>query len=1003
MKGVNESLGRLFFALTVFAAGMCNVARAQSTFPGLTNPNPIWGYADVHNHQFANLGFGGLFLWGEPFDPNGISTALAYCDFTTRYSIVSSSLGIPYLLIPPGAPLNVCAFGVCTPFPVHGPSHTFDLWGATQGEALRPVSGYPEFSGWPHWHTFDHQQVYMDWLYRAHQGGLQLMVIHGVNNALICETSDQIAGFGCDDMPAVDRQLQAAKDMETFIDSQSGGPGLGWYRIVYTPQDARTAIANGQLAVVLGIEVDNLFGCTVLGNCSPSDVSTNLKKYYDVGVRHLFPVHIFDNGFGGAAMYETYFDVGNLLVNGYLFNSFDCSGASDFWPNGLAVPGIAKANDYRFQTPFTAFTEGLAAAEATALLGLPFPPPVFPTPPQGECNARGLTPLGEYLIKQMMGLHMIIDIDHMSALMTNSVLDIAENNGKYPVVSGHTGFIDTSIGGKRAEGQKNEATMARLQGLGALVAPILHQGKTSEISAPPGGDPPNFQVSPCSESDWAWAQAYLYAVNAMGGAPVAYGSDFNGGAGEPAPRYGSEGCGGNGTEAGNQSSSQKLQYRFQLPGISGSFSQFQMSGIRTNDFNVEGLAHVGLVPDMIADLQANGQGLTNDQVTPLFHSAEAYIELWERVQSSQAFAPTISYTVTPQSNAAGWNNSNVTVTLNAAANPDGWGLTGMTYSATGAQVISSTTTTSNSTSLVVNTEGTTQINVYATDTVGNNSPTTTITLRLDKTPPVVNCASPDGLWHAADVSIPCTASDALSGLANPADASFGLVTNVPAGTETNNASTNSHTVLDVAGNSTTAGPIAGNMVDKKPPTITITSPSATNYTVNQAVAANYSCADGGSGVAQCAGPVPSGSNFDISVPGTHTFTVNAADKVGNASSQSVSYGVSYRICLLYDPTIAKQGGSTYPIKIQLCDANNANLSSSAVVVHAINVILVGPATALQVQSSGNANPDSNFRYDATLPGYIFNLSTVGLASGTYNVVFTAGNDPATHAVPFQVE
>ena len=44
-------------------------------------------------------------------------------------------------------------------------------------------------------------------------------------------------------------------------------------------------------------------------------------------------------------------------------------------------------------------------------------------------------------------------------------------------------------------------------------------------------------------------------------------------------------------------------------------------------------------------------------------------------------------------------------------------------------------------------------------------------------------------WHATDVSIACTAGDLASALANPADASFSLSTNVPAGTETPNAAT----------------------------------------------------------------------------------------------------------------------------------------------------------------------------------------------------------------------
>jgi hypothetical protein len=122
-------------------------------------------------------------------------------------------------------------------------------------------------------------------------------------------------------------------------------------------------------------------------------------------------------------------------------------------------------------------------------------------------------------------------------------------------------------------------------------------------------------------------------------------------------------------------------------------------------------------------------------------------------------------------------------------------------------------------------EGTTTISFHATDNVGNvESPDHTVTVKLDKTNPAVTCASPDGLWHATDVSIACTAGDTLSGLAVAGDASFSLSTSVAANTETNNASTNSRAVCDVAGNCATAGPFSGNMVDKKPPSITITAP-----------------------------------------------------------------------------------------------------------------------------------------------------------------------------------
>jgi hypothetical protein len=85
------------------------------------------------------------------------------------------------------------------------------------------------------------------------------------------------------------------------------------------------------------------------------------------------------------------------------------------------------------------------------------------------------------------------------------------------------------------------------------------------------------------------------------------------------------------------------------------------------------------------------------------------------------------------------------------------------------------------------------------------------------------------------------------------------------------------------------------VVDKTAPTISIGSPTDGEVlTVGQKVAASYSCADeaGGSGLATCAGPVPSGAFIDTSSPGSKTFTVSATDKAGNAASLTRTYTVA---------------------------------------------------------------------------------------------------------------
>src|SRR4051795_11284798 len=102
---------------------------------------------------------------------------------------------------------------------------------------------------------------------------------------------------------AVVRQILGAK-----------APAQGFYRIVFDGQQARQAVAQGKLAVMLGVEVDTPRGCRSDVDCSAQAASI-VQRYYDLGVRSVFPVHVIDNAFGGTALYSSLFEFNNYFIN----------------------------------------------------------------------------------------------------------------------------------------------------------------------------------------------------------------------------------------------------------------------------------------------------------------------------------------------------------------------------------------------------------------------------------------------------------------------------------------------------------------------------------------------------------------------------------------------------------------------------------------------------------------------------------------------------------------
>ncbi|HET6667817.1 MAG TPA: membrane dipeptidase [Intrasporangium sp.] len=874
-------------------------AQAGTTGNLTPSADPIVGFADLHNHQFANLAFGGLLLWGEPFHEKGIAHALPWSDFMP--SAPGEVVG------PDGQPVDrfgcggvgfyshcpaTCPPGTgpgtdqwCEGVAIHGAGGTNNLLQlALSGSFGHLVGGYPEFDGWPRWNQFTAQQAYVDWVERSWRGGQRLMSMLAVNNESLCSVINRRAAFGCDDMSAVDRQLQGAKNLERYVDLRDDNVlnGSGWYRIAYSSVEAREIIASGRLAVVLGIEVPSLFDCKPTTACTAGHVQDRLDHYYDLGVRHVLPVHNADNAFAGTALYNEIFAANNRIITGQWWDIENCDPST-----GIDFHVELTDNPY-----FRLFADAI---------GGDVPPPV---PDGSSCNARGLTPLGVSLIEMLIEKKMIIDLDHLSTRSLNGALDILEARNYPAAVMSHAGFHGAAMpgGGGNHEGNKSDEQLERLRALGGTVATILHQGGRGDVRTyvrPDGSVPVPFT---CGESSQAWAQAYLYAVEKMQGRAVALGSDFNGLAGMPAPRAGGEAC--KGDRPSDYVAGPGVTYPFTAHGTGVTLDR-QRIGDNVFDYNVDGLSNNGMLPDFIQDLKKIG--LTDADLAPLFGSAEQIVRMWE--------------------------------------------------------------------------------------------------LAEDTTPPTVTCSQPDGAWHADNVTVDCTATDAGAGLATATDAAFSLSTSVPDGVETDAAETGSRTVCDVRDNCITAGPFGGHKVDRRTPQIDLGAPVTRTYTLGDPLTAAYSCSDGGSGVDACAGPQPDGAAVSTDSVGSFQFTVSATDRVGNRSTSSSDYTVSYGICPLYDTDKAKRAGSVVPLKLMLCDAQGGDVSAPEIAVTAVGLVRVSDEVTAPVEDAGSANPDSGFRYTDGLGdggGYLYNLSTKGKTSGTWALRFTATGDPTVHRVVFQL-
>lgn len=351
----------------------------------------------------------------------------------------------------------------------------------------------------------------------------------------------------------------------------------------------------------------------------------------------------------------------------------------------------------------------------------------------------------------------------------------------------------------------------------------------------------------------------------------------------------------------------------------------------------------------------------------------------------------VSLNGTPGQN--NWHTSNVQLNLTASDNEGGSGVAKTEYSFDGTNWITYTAP------FTVSTEGTTKVYYRSTDKAGNIEATKEQLIKIDKTPPTISGAAttpPNANgWYNSDVAVHFTASDTVSGI----DAVTPDITISTEGTDQSVTGT----AIDQAGNSASFN-VTGINIDKTPPQVTVNAPAdGSEYLLNENVPADWSAADALSGLALATGTVVGGQAIDTSTVGTKTFTVVATDNAGNQITKTVTYHVGYAYSGILSPikgdgsSVFKQG-STVPVKFQLKDANGSFVTGATVKLYVAKVDNGTVGEELEAVSTSAATTGNLFRYESTDNQYIFNLSTKGLSTGTWQLRILLDDGTSKYAV-----
>lgn len=548
-----------------------------ATSPAQLRPYGVWGFVDLHAHFFNHMGFGGRIIGGTPHSSLG------------RTGLQTDLLGNP---------VNAEVMRTKTSEPRRALPDCHDLHGQSSSSAEGTLTlvpegghsarGYPAFTEWPRYSSKLHQQAYVDWIRRAWEGGLRVVHVDVGNHDKLGEGIERLqqklphVGFTAkgpgnprDDASAIRLQVQAAKDFVSLPDVRD------WAEIAMSGEEARDIVRRGKLAMVLGVEVEDMCGlgheAQRLSPESKRAVDRCLDELHDIGIRHVIPIHTVENVFGAPAVYDLLLFLGHWVVAGRLPEMRNAFAEGMRARPDAAKDTLLKLRDFQIlgYHPLRDLLDHFVAAGSSRVVDDYL---AFASRWQsqaggvGLAHARGLSDLGKYAIQRMMQKGMIIDIDHMSDLAVNDTLRLATTH-HYPLVASHGGFRELSFGTSKLLGPDPQTGLPRFGPMtpgsgwteadaaafgtseaGKLAAEREHTRAQIEqvrklggmigIGAGGGAIPVPYRndAPVCDGSSVAFVSAYLMAVEVMQGRGVALGTDINGLNGLAGPRFGPFAC-----------------------------------------------------------------------------------------------------------------------------------------------------------------------------------------------------------------------------------------------------------------------------------------------------------------------------------------------------------------------------------------------------------------------------------------------------------------------------